>query len=376
MRTGTLTIAGITFTVTQDGVSCSYNISPNSVNFDSSSHSGSVSVTAPENCNWSATPNANWIQITSGSTGSGNGALNYSISSNTSTSARTGTMTIAGKTFTVTQDGLSCSYSISPVTENFSSSGGSGSVSVTTQDGCTWTATNNDGWIAITSGNTGSGSGAVNYLVSPQSSAIPRIGIISVAGKTFTINQDGATCSYSISPSSKNFGGSGGTGAIDVSAPDGCSWNAVANDSWIIITSGNPGSGNGTAIYSVEENTDVSQRSGTITIAGKTFTISQLEAAFNYHSGDYNPADWSISQTELQRIVQLYQAGSYYCDSTGEDGYNPGNGDQTCGHHSSDYDPADWKISLSELLRAIQIFNFGAYQFYPQGEDGFRPVEN
>ena len=48
------------------------------------------------------------------------------------------------------------------------------------------------------------------------------------------------------------------------------------------------------------------------------------EITCNYHNGDYNPADWSISLSELLRVIQFYNIGSYHRDSEGEDGYNPG----------------------------------------------------
>ena len=79
---------------------------------------------------------------------------------------------------------------------------------------------------------------------------------------------------YSISPTSKSFGYSGGSGSIGVTTTSGCSWNASSNASWINITSGSSGSGNGTVSYSVSANTG-SSRTGTITIAGKTFTVTQ-----------------------------------------------------------------------------------------------------
>jgi len=44
-----------------------------------------------------------WIAITSGVSGSGSGTVSYTVTANTCTSVRTGTMTIAGETFTVTQ---------------------------------------------------------------------------------------------------------------------------------------------------------------------------------------------------------------------------------------------------------------------------------
>jgi hypothetical protein len=270
-----MTIAGKTFTVTQDGITCTYSISPTSKHFSKDASSGSVSVTTQSGCSWSAGSNAGWITITSGSSGSGNGTVSYSVSANTSTSQRTGTMTIAGKTFTVTQDGITCTYSISPTSQSFSSSGGTGSVNVTAESGCSWSATSNDGWITITSGSSGSGNGAVDYSVASNSSASLRTGTITIAGKTFTVTQSGVSCTYSISPTSQSFSSSGGTGSVSVTAESGCDWIATSNDDWITITSGSSGSGDGAVDYSVSSNSSAGSRTGTMTIAGETFTVTQ-----------------------------------------------------------------------------------------------------
>ncbi len=168
---------------------CTYSISPTSKSFASSGCSYIVSVTASSGCSWTASESLSWITITSGSSGSGNGTVTYSVLSNSTTSSRTGTMTIAGKTFTVTQSGISCTYSISTTSKSFTSSGGSASVSVTTQSGCSWTGTSNYSWIMITSGSSGSGSGTVYYSVSSNSSTSSRTGTMTIAGKTFTVTQ-------------------------------------------------------------------------------------------------------------------------------------------------------------------------------------------
>jgi hypothetical protein len=76
---------------------------------------------------------------------------------------------------TVTIQDIHCTYSIDPTSEHFSSSGGTGSVNVTAESGCDWTATSNDGWITIISGSGGSGNGTVNYSVSSNSSTGFRI---------------------------------------------------------------------------------------------------------------------------------------------------------------------------------------------------------
>jgi len=85
---------------------CTYSILPTSQSFDSTGGNGSVNVTAPSSCSWTALSNSpNFITITSGSSGTGNGTVAFSVSANASTNQRTGTMTIAAQTFTVTQAG-------------------------------------------------------------------------------------------------------------------------------------------------------------------------------------------------------------------------------------------------------------------------------
>ncbi len=88
--------------------------------------------------------------------------------------------------FTVTSP---CSYSINPTSQSFPSSGGSGSVNVTTQGGCAWTATSNASWITIISGASGTGNGTVNYSVAADSGAGFRTGALTIAGRTFTVQQ-------------------------------------------------------------------------------------------------------------------------------------------------------------------------------------------
>jgi hypothetical protein len=85
-----------------------------------------------------------------------------------------------------------CTYSISPATQSFDSSGGPGTVSVTTQTGCTWTDNSNASWLIITSNSTGTGNGTVNYSVSANSGTGSQSGTMTIAGKTFTVNQSGS----------------------------------------------------------------------------------------------------------------------------------------------------------------------------------------
>jgi hypothetical protein len=88
-----------------------------------------------------------------------------------------------------------------------------------------------------------------------------------------------ACASVSLSPGSDEFAATSTLGVVTVTTPSSsiCSWTAASNDSWITITSGSSGSGNGTVGYSVAANNGFS-RTGTITIGGQTFIITQASA--------------------------------------------------------------------------------------------------
>jgi hypothetical protein len=195
------------------GSSCSYPLTPTSnPNVPSGGGPYSVNVNpTPTTCSWTAVSNVTWITVTS-PTGSvtGSGQVNYTVAPNTSQSSQTGTITIAGQAFTVTEAGASCTYSISAQTQNFTSSGGTFSFNVTAGTGCAWTAASTATWITITSpaGGNGSGNGSVGFSVAPNTGASARSGNITLANQTFTVNEDGP-CTYNIMPSTMNFPASG-----------------------------------------------------------------------------------------------------------------------------------------------------------------------
>ena len=89
-------------------------------------------------------------------------------------------------------------------------------------------------------------------------------------------NDCGGTCTFSISPTSASYAATGGSGSVSVTAGAGCDWTAVSNSSFITITSGSSGAGNGTVNYTVSGNTATTERTGTMTIANRTFTVTQV----------------------------------------------------------------------------------------------------
>jgi hypothetical protein len=86
-----------------------------------------------------------------------------------------------------------CSYSINPSGTSFDSSGGSGTIVVTTGTGCPWTATASNGnWIVVTSGSSGSGPGTIGFSVLANTGPTQRSGQMAVADTSITITQTGS----------------------------------------------------------------------------------------------------------------------------------------------------------------------------------------
>ena len=127
-------------------------------------------------------------------------------------------------------------------------------------------------------------------LLHPDDSGQNVVAIMnSITGDTYTLQQDDidgvhavlwgsgtpTTCTYALSATSLSVAAGGGTSSVGVTAASGCTWTAVSNVSWITVTSDGNGNGSGTMGYSVAANTSTSSRTGTITIAGQTFTVTQ-----------------------------------------------------------------------------------------------------
>jgi len=166
-----------------------------------------------------------------------------------------------------------CTYGISPTSGSFPAGGGTEAVSVTaSSSSCSWATSESLSWVSLSSaGGTGSDSVAVSVT---SNTGTPRSGSITIAGRTYTISQAGVSCTYSISPTSGSFPAGAGAETVSVTASSSsCSWTTSESLSWVSL-SPTSGTGNGTVTISVTENTGIA-RSGSITIAGRTYTISQ-----------------------------------------------------------------------------------------------------
>ena len=270
-------IGGETFAVVQSAapIACTYAVSPAQSTVPSAGGTTTATVTTSSGCSWSTTGAPSWIAVTNGS-GAGNGTVTFTVQANTG-SARTAPLTIAGQPFTIDQTGASgsCSYAINPASFSAPPAGGSVTVNVTTTSGCAWSTTGLPTWITVNGSSGGTGSGSVSLSIQANTGAA-RSATVIVAGRSFAITQSAAsTCIYTVNPTSYSVGALGGSRDVTVTTTAGCSWTTTGLPSWITITNGSGhGSGSDTFTLRVEANL-LADRSATLTIAGKSFLVSQ-----------------------------------------------------------------------------------------------------
>ncbi len=133
----------------------------------------------------------------------------------------------------------SCTYTISSSSITVPATGTSGNLTVTTQAGCTWTATTGVDWVTIISGASGSNSGSVAYTVAPNTTGASRSATFTVAGQIFSITQNAgqvfaisasAGTGGAVSPSGTTSVVSGGQQAYAITPTSGYGINKVLID--------------------------------------------------------------------------------------------------------------------------------------------------
>ncbi|HJQ24061.1 MAG TPA: BACON domain-containing carbohydrate-binding protein [Blastocatellia bacterium] len=253
------------------------SLSPSSETFSRDGGNSSVQVLLSTTCAWMAQSQASWIHITSTPGGTGSGSITYQVDPNGTGQARSGTMTVAGQTFTVNQTNTPCQQTLIPSSATAAGTGGNGSVTVMALTGCTWTPVSNDAWIAVD--GTGSGNGSFNYSVLANPDNNPRTGTITVGTATFTVTQNPASCVLTLTPAGRLVGAVGSESRFDLDCGATCVWSAVASDPWIVITGATGGSGPAAIRFVVRDNFSTDERHGSINVAGQTLPIVQAGSA-------------------------------------------------------------------------------------------------
>jgi all-beta uncharacterized protein len=190
-RSANITVASQTVTIQQTAAAapCTYSIKPTYYDAGRGPDTITINVTAGAGCAWTTRTDANWVTVDTGSTGSGNGTVRLLVQAN-SGSERSTTVTIAGQPFELHQEG-SCSYKIKPTNYHAGRGPDDIDIEVTTDAGCTWTASSSVNWVTVAEGATGTGKGTVRLLVQANDGPA-RQTVLTIAGQPFELRQDGA----------------------------------------------------------------------------------------------------------------------------------------------------------------------------------------
>ncbi|CAN5427755.1 hypothetical protein BH10ACI2_BH10ACI2_20050 [soil metagenome] len=139
--TGTISVAGTTFTVNQPALVCTYSLSTSAVSGPATGFSGQVFVSTPEGCPWNANPTGSIVSFDTSTEQRGPLTMGYRIGANYAAD-RVSTAYIGGQPFTVSQAGMNCTYSLPTTTFNIAAVAGEGMIKVVTQPGCFWSFSN------------------------------------------------------------------------------------------------------------------------------------------------------------------------------------------------------------------------------------------
>jgi len=120
-----------------------------------------------------------------------------------------------------------------------------------------------------------------------------------------------SNCTFGLSSTSQNFGANGGSSSVNLTTQSVCARTAISNAPWITINSGGSGTTNGTVNYSVAPNPSGLSRTGSMTIAGLTFNISEDPATIQFGAPSYN-----VSESGPQALVNVTRSGDTSVSAT------------------------------------------------------------
>ena len=291
-RSGSVTVAGETFSVTQTGVDVT--LTPMTKTLDWRANAFEVMVGALAETHWTPVPEASWLSVVDAGYGYGDSAILVAVGENPSAQTRVGTVAVGSKRVTVTQTGTSdLTLELTPAEATASAVGAYGNIAVYGTPDAAWEAAATVEWITISSGATGAGNGNIKYIVMANPLLEERTGKIKVTmtpgtgggpalEAVHTVRQ--GVIEPTVAPAAVAFRASGGSTNVQLTVADNTQWTATSNDSWLRLTSASSSAGSAKISFDAAANPSTEGRQGTLTIAGKTVSVSQagLWSRLNY----------------------------------------------------------------------------------------------
>jgi hypothetical protein len=167
--------------------SCTFDVTP--LQFDNVAASASevsVDVKTAASCKWAASSGVAWITVTP-TTATGSNKVRVSVLAN-SGAKRTGSVVVAGRTISVTQNTgiVPCTYSVSPASLHLSSGAQNSQITVTTnKTTCSVKVVSNASWMRVGS-VPATGGGTIPLSIDSNPNRSKRTATLSVTGENFS----------------------------------------------------------------------------------------------------------------------------------------------------------------------------------------------
>lgn len=233
-----------------------------------------------------------WITITHPDTSinpdllfQGTVQVTFAYSENTSPFPRTNrfraTLTGTGQyvIFEFIQEPPELTATVTPSTIEIDGFGGTRDISVVTNPaGAPWVGTTPASWIQVLSAPM-NGDGTLKIRILSNTTGSQRTADVFVLNQKVKVIQTSVEATFTLNPASTTAPAAGKSGAVGVTASAGNpAWTAASNAAWITVTNGPNYTGNASVNYTVAANASNDPRTGTVTIAGQTFTVTQAGA--------------------------------------------------------------------------------------------------
>ena len=149
-------------------------------------------------------------------------------------------------------------------------------------------------------------------------------GLTTIQTIVVKVESSARTCTYALSKRSQDIPAVGGLLWVDVTTHANCTWTARSNSGFLSLTPRN-GTGSGTVQVTVSANSSNRDRTGTLTIAGQTFTVEQTgklkPASQDLSIGDgvvvQNAGTIGVNIRSATQVVDWSRLGKVYDGATG-----------------------------------------------------------
>ena len=172
-----------------------------------------------------------------------------------------------------------------------------GNTTFTITSNRSWTVEDDADWITVTP-TSGSNDGTLTVTYLENTNIIQRVGTITVTGsgitRTVTVTQESAPL-LTVTPSDQYVGNTEGNTTFTITSNR--NWTVEDNADWITVTP-TSGSNDGTLTVTYLENTNTTQRVGTITVTGGGITRTVTVTQESTPSLTITPLDQFVGYTE------------------------------------------------------------------------------